>query len=800
MLGWFRRHATILMVVLGSAAMVIFGLGSVFDSFARSASEKVRENPAVATWAGGELTRDNVMGVYQNHGESVRFLKAVVEAAETKSGDRVTPLADMVSPIEDDNREVVMGSVLQRLILAKAAEDQGFMVGDGMVDEYIALISGAAQFSEADLRKINRSVNSTSLDVVKEHLKVELKAMQMNRLSVVGMSLPPNPTEAISLYGRTAERIECEVIPVAVSDFVDKVTAEPSDSELRELFKEGKNDLPDFTGEKPGFKLGRKINVQYFVANAERFLQTEMNAITDEQVQKEYDRLVEKNHVLVVEPVVKDNSFVIPGLDSLDMPEEGDSDSGNADDAPAVPNDDAPALPGDDAPAPPSGDAPVMTEPASDSAPTVETPVSPATEVVPSTEVVPGTEVPVVPEGASYQIGKTRAQFVSVQEVPEQAVGEVVQAVTEPAVVTDQAQTEPAVVTDQVVTEPAAATEQAATPPASEPQTGSIGSDIEEEVKKQEAAPERKYKPLIDVAESIRRSLASPIANKKMSLAIESVNYELEDYFSDLEIAEADDSEPEPDKPDFEQMAKQFNLELKETGLVDRDAMKQDPLGSIEVGVDVFGNYLFFMAGEKKLYEGTPFGGASAIVPDYYLFWYIENEKPRVGDFEECKEQVVKFWKKREALKLAKEEAESISKKVNDVRKSKMSELYPERALTTGQFSWFDTVRGGILSRPGNVDRPSDEFMATAFSLVELEAGVAVDSNRENVYVIQSISGSRPISELGDDFLQNRLMRFKRVPSEVRRAAAYYGRQEGRKAELEMRESLGFELDSEFMN
>ena len=213
-----------------------------------------------------------------------------------------------------------------------------------------------------------------------------------------------------------------------------------------------------------------------------------------------------------------------------------------------------------------------------------------------------------------------------------------------------------------------------------------------------------------------------------MSLAIESVNYELEDYFSDLEIAEADDSEPEPDKPNFEQMAKQFNLELKETGLVDRNAMKQDPLGSIEVGVDVFGNYLFFMAGEKKLYEGTRFGGASAIVPDYYLFWYIENEKPRVGDFEECKEQVVKFWKKREALKLAKEEAESISKKVNDVRKSKMSELYPERTLTTGQFSWFDTVRGGILSRPGNVDRPSDEFMATAFSLVELEAGVAVDS------------------------------------------------------------------------
>ena len=124
MLGWFRRHATILMVVLGSAAMVIFGLGSVFDSFARSASEKVRENPAVATWAGGELTRDSLMGVYQNHGECMRFLKAVVGAAENKLGDRVTPLADMVTPVRGDKREI-MGAVLSRLMMARAAEDQG---------------------------------------------------------------------------------------------------------------------------------------------------------------------------------------------------------------------------------------------------------------------------------------------------------------------------------------------------------------------------------------------------------------------------------------------------------------------------------------------------------------------------------------------------------------------------------------------------------------------------------------------------------------------------------------------------
>ena len=278
------------------------------------------------------------------------------------------------------------------------------------------------------------------------------------------------------------------------------------------------------------------------------------------------------------------------------------------------------------------------------------------------------------------------------------------------------------------------------------------------------------------------------------------MNYELEDYFSDLEIAEADETEPVPDKPDFEQMAKQFKLELRETGLVDRDAMKKDPLGSIQMRNFPIGDYLFFLAREKDLYEGEIIGGKS-ILPDYYLVWFTENENPRVGDFEECKDQVVKFWKQGEAFKLAQEEAESISNKVNDVRKSKMSELYPERALPTGEFSWFDSLRrSGVLSRPGNVDRPSDDFMAKAFSLVELEAGVAVDSSRETVYVIQSISGSSPVNELGADFLQNRLMNTKRMPPQVNRAAGYYTRQEQRKSQLELKESLGFELDSDFLN
>ena len=350
---------------------------------------------------------------------------------------------------------------------------------------------------------------------------------------------------------------------------------------------------------------------------------------------------------------------------------------------------------------------------------------------------------------------------------------------------------------------PAATTDSVELPQADAPQTGGIGSDIEEELKKQEAAPERKYKPLNDVAETIRRSLALPVANEKMSKAIEEMKFEIDDYFFDLENWENEDGDNEstkPPKPDFEAMAKKYKLQLKQTGLVDREEMKQDPLGKIQVGNEMLGNYLFFMAEEKELYDATPFGGATALVPDYYLFWNIENEKPHTDEFAECKDEIIAFWKKQQALGLAEKEAESISNKVNDVRKSKLSELYPDKALPTGQFSWFDSMRGGVLSQPGNVDKPSDDFMETAFSLVELEAGVAVDRNRDTVYVIQSISGNRPVEELGADYLQNQFMKFKRVPREVNGAAVYYSRREQSKAGETLKKQLGFEYDSGFSN
>ena len=89
MLGWFRRHAKILMVVLGSAAMAIFGLGPVFDELAqRGSGRDLRESQIVATWSGGKVTRVDLDKWQRGHWQAQRFLMGLNEAAINKKAMR----------------------------------------------------------------------------------------------------------------------------------------------------------------------------------------------------------------------------------------------------------------------------------------------------------------------------------------------------------------------------------------------------------------------------------------------------------------------------------------------------------------------------------------------------------------------------------------------------------------------------------------------------------------------------------------------------------------------------------------
>ncbi len=337
-LRWFRKNAKILMVVFGVGAMIIFGLGSVVSMINPSQLGNIRgdENKRViAEWDGGKVTRGDVRRYTELHFQTQRFLGALQEYAAQQKGDNFRSDAMPIPPLtnsQDFNEEEINQRVVVRMLLAEKARREGILVNEEMVQDYLSMVAGEVPVTLQEMRAIAKKATGGRIDLehLVRHLQSELAAQQMQILSGAAMPLVPNPTEAFQYYVRTHKRAQAQVVPFDVKEYEEKITDEPPVSELRRIYNEGKYDYPDPTGEKPGFKVGKKVRVQYLIADFEAFLAKEMAKLTDEEVQKEYERLVAEEDDLVME--------VVP--DETADPDEPLPGEDGASDAPTPPADD----------------------------------------------------------------------------------------------------------------------------------------------------------------------------------------------------------------------------------------------------------------------------------------------------------------------------------------------------------------------------------------------------------------------------------------------------------------------------
>lgn len=827
MLGWFRRHAKILMVVLGSAAMAIFGLGPVFDELSqRGSRSEALESQVVATWDGGKVTRIDLEKWQRGHWQAQSFLRGLRAAAEAKKGDQIRSLATPIPMLrEDGNQDSIDDQLISKFLLAQRAKAEGVLVSDGMVDDYILLSAGDVGFSNRDLDEINREANQNcSLQKVKEHLKFELLASQMQQYASAGIPMVPNPTEAIELYSRSQEQVECEVLPINVDEYITKVSGEISANELKKVYDQGKYDFADPAGENPGFKVGPKLNIQYFKADYQVALTNEMNKLTDAEVQAEYDRLVVEKSPLVMEAIEPEDDSIQIDTSAPDtgvvLP--GDSEAPEGVDAPEV---DAPA----DVTPPATGDAPAVEMPAVE-APAVEAPAveAPAVEV-PSLEA-PAVEVPAT-EG-SFKVSKSRFQFVSTTATQETPVLDAAKQVVEkgvegqaPVVVeTPKVEGTTAVDSDPSATDapvvktlaaPKADMQEApATTPADDQEEKALGGlgDIMEatpDVSEAEAEVKDKLKPkpLVDVADAVKRSMCQVAARKSMEDSLTKASVLIQDHFHKMiRWEEYDKKKGDPPAPlDFEEMATKYGLVFSQTGLVDDVEILEDPIGALGVPMNVqyngrrqrtivpVGQMVFNDFGNLRVFDAQTVNDLWGS-QNSFLFWVEEKADTRVPEFEECKEEVEKFLNQKKAFELAMAEAMSMKKKVNDVRGKTLAEVFGDRAVPTGAFTWFTNIGSARYGVPSGVKAAGEDFMETAFSLARLEAGVAANASKDVIYVIQATEPSRATSEAGHDFLANQYFKYKRIPNEAFQVGQRYLRDLSLDFNQDLQDEMGFKF------
>lgn len=152
--------------------------------------------------------------------------------------------------------------------------------------------------------------------------------------------------------------------------------------------------------------------------------------------------------------------------------------------------------------------------------------------------------------------------------------------------------------------------------------------------------------------------------------------------------------------------------------------------------------------------------GTDPDTSDLYVVWKIEHVTEHVPTFDEegVKDQVVKAWKRDQALPLTKARAEALAKKVRDLDKP-MAEALAETTVTGGkegvqvvvnatpEFTWLRqssapsfmmATRPPEISTLPFVEKPGDAFMKKVFTeLKPGEVGVAANIDSSVWYVVK---------------------------------------------------------------
>jgi hypothetical protein len=102
--------------------------------------------------------------------------------------------------------------------------------------------------------------------MAKEALLGQASGVRSYRQEVDGVHYSPSvatPDEFYRYFKEQRTALSVSMLPIAVKSFVDKVQASPTETDLRNLYQRYKNDEPAPTRRQPGFKLPRRIKLEY---------------------------------------------------------------------------------------------------------------------------------------------------------------------------------------------------------------------------------------------------------------------------------------------------------------------------------------------------------------------------------------------------------------------------------------------------------------------------------------------------------------------------------------------------------
>jgi hypothetical protein len=741
-------------------------LGAVLGTFVGSFfSDDAKAGEAIVIMKGGDLTGQDVQGMITRRTIANTF----IQQAFMQSNPQMMQMASnpmfqgfimqMIRSssfgfgLETIEKDVVFGEVLR-----KEARDAGMIVSNELVTDYINQVTRQS-LSSKDFAEILRGLRVTDLQLY-DILREELMARQA--LMIFRPKADPTPEQMWSSYTKTELRESLDVIPIAVSSFVDKVKA-PGEAELKKFFEEHKTVYPNEKAEGSiGFKQPDRAFVAYLEADYSTFEKL-AGEVTDEEVTAYYEANKAKYKNEVFPEELKIDEMTFPSLDDATSPLNSNTLS-----QPMTSGVLSEPLTSSDVLSAPAASGVVPTTPAAVTEPVAVPATPPVTEPAPATETKP--------EGQSQSsVGQpsTMIQLVSFQE--EQAAPA---ATTEKPAASPE-QTPPATEAPKTETTPAPAATTEQTPvapviPAAPPMPEGPGApaDSDQPVEKM---PE--YRPLDDELKAdIKSQLLRERTLAKMQVAASAARGVLSDLAGTQLLSEGnpDRLTPEQIMKKVKEYAAKNNLRFAETGWVSFQELSTSEDHPIGQAIQPIDNPLaryeaetvpeMVFSSDEQFFQ--PYDAVDPDSQNRFLLWKTAYKKTHVPAFTDAgiKELVTKTWKSFEARKLAEKRAEEIVKLISEKKDQPLTEVIagqtedgtdktPQLVVTgTGSFSWYSRSTAAPTDLMGSqqpltrtnlpeiTGGAGEDFMKVVFEKINAgEAGVAPNRDKSIYYVTKVV-------------------------------------------------------------
>jgi hypothetical protein len=291
----------------------------------------------------------------------------------------------------------------------------------------------------------------------------------------------------------------------------------------------------------------------------------------------------------------------------------------------------------------------------------------------------------------------------------------------------------------------------------------------------------RKPKPLAEVKEYIRQTLAETKAEEEMTATFKKIEKDVKEYISKRLPIPAEKRQPLKDLGD---LAKQPSLTQQTVGPFTAPQMADQ--------TDIGKSYLDSAMGRQSFIQLTYANKGSKSLPellapttddarDGYLAWKLVDEEAKVPKLEDgdVRQEVIKQWKRGAGVDDGAGKARELAlaagnKLAAQLRKGQLpaevaKSMPGAKLIETNPFSWL--TYGNLkpqgrqrstrpsLSTIDEIIDPGKEFMETAFGLKPGEVGVALNHPGTYVYVIQvrhrelspDIMARNFVSDMGKD-------------------------------------------------